>query len=252
MNNREKRMNIHKKLEVMKKCYRERDSKNLDLFYDTFFNRDRRPIIIGTDNGPWFHTMGRIQWLIKYDWEHWGNLDIDTWNFDIRESEKYDMVRTRGILDFGSDRVWDVDILMIFEKEGTEYSCRLMQFKIPRNVIRPVVVLNSSEEEQGKSEREMHDLMEMNGNVASDLMRGHLAEKVASMLREERPYLEMIDVRRELIYIEEIEDGFMFALTGFCVHTEKKALMPFRMVGIGQGYEILDSEFSHPFVSELG
>ena len=98
----------------------------------------------------------------------------------------------------------------------------------------------------------MHDLMELNGNVASDLMRGHLAEKVASMLREERPYLEMIDVRRELIYIEEIEDGFMFALTGFCVHTEKKALMPFRMVGIGQGYEILDSEFSHPFVSELG
>ena len=77
----------------------------------------------------------------------------------------------------------------------------------------------------------------------------HLKDK---MLHEERPYLDNIHVREEMIYMEECGDGYLFALTGFCVHTELHALMPFRMIGIGWGYEIRDAEFSHPFVSELG
>ena len=80
----------------------------------------------------------------------------------------------------------------------------------------------------------------------------HLAESVRSMVRKQRPYLTDIDVREEMIYMEENEDGFLFALTGFCVHSEMRALIPFRMVGVGQGYRILDAEFSHPFVSALG
>lgn len=252
MNDREKRAMIHQKLEIMKKCYQERDPRNFDQFYDAFFDRGRLPIIIGTDNGEWFHSMGQIRWLINYDWEHWGNLEVDTWNFSIFESECYDMVRTRGILDFQLDRAWDVDIVMIFSKNERNYNCRLMQFKIPRNEIRPVVILNRDLDEQTKSEKEMKDLIRMNGDVSSDLMRDHLEGSVRAMLREQRPYLDGIDVRKEMIYLEESEDCYMFALTGFAVHTELNALVPFRIVGIGQGYGILDSEFSHPFVNSLG
>ena len=162
------------------------------------------------------------------------------------------MVRAKGVLDFHEDRVWDIDILMVFSKETDDYSCRLMQFKIPRNEIRPVVILNKNETEQAKSEKEMNDLIALNGDVSFDLMREHLAQNVRKMLNEERPYLDNIHVREEMIYIEECGDGYLFALTGFCVHTELHALMPFRMIGIGWGYEIRDAEFSHPFVSELG
>lgn len=252
MNDREKRAAIHQKLEIMKKCYQERDTKNFDLFYDTFFDRARMPFIIGTDNGPWFHTMGQIRWLINYDWQKWGHLEIDTWNFTVREEDNHDLVRVRGLLDFLHDRVWDIDILMIFSKESNRYTCRLMQFKIPRNEIRPVVSLNWNEEEQVKSHKEMMFLTNLNGGLGSDLMREHVAESVRSMLRDQRPYLENIDIREEMVYIEENDDGYFFALTGFCVHSELNSLMPFRVVGIGQGYGILDAEFSHPFVSELG
>ena len=163
--NKEKRALIHNKLEVMKQCYQQRDTANFDRFYDTFFDRNELPIIIGTDNGAWFRTMGRISWLISYDWEHWGNLDIDTWNFSLHEYGDLDMVRARGILDFEMDRMWDIDIVMIFSKAGGKYVCRLMQFKIPRNEIRPVVILNRSKEEQDKSEKEMKDLISLNANT---------------------------------------------------------------------------------------
>ena len=249
---KEKRALIHQKLEIMKRCYQERNQENFDLFFDTFFDRNRMPVIIGTDNGPWFHTIGQIHWLINYDWEKWGNLEIDTWNFSILEADNHDVVRCRGVLDFREDRAWDIDILMIFMKDAKQYSCRLMQFKIPRNEIRPVVILNGNEKEQIKSEKEMKDLITLNGNVNNDLMREHLAQSVRSMIREQRPYLDNIDVREEMIYMEECGDGFLFALTGFCVHTERNALMPFRMVGIGRGYGIIDAEFSHPFASTLG
>lgn len=248
----EKRALIHNKLEIMKRCYQDRDVSNFDRFYDAFFDRDRLPIIIGTDNGEWFHTMGRINWLIRYDWENWGSLDIDTWNFTMREYGDLDMVRARGVLDFQQDRAWDIDIVMIFRHDRDKYVCRLMQFKVPRNEIRPVVILNRSEEEQNKSEKEMKDLISLNGNVSGDLMREHLAQSIRSMIREERPYLDSIDVREEMIYMEECGDGYLFATTGFCVNSELNALMPFRMVGIGQGYGIADAEFSHPFVNRLG
>ena len=252
MSSTEKRDMIHRKLEVMRKCYQERNAENFDQFYDAFFDRNRLPIIIGTDNGPWFYTMERIRWLITYDWEKWGDLQVDTWNFTIHETDSIDLVRAKGILDFHEDRVWDIDILMIFSKETDDYRCRLMQFKIPRNEIRPVVILNKNETEQAKSEKEMNDLIALNGDVSFDLMREHLAQNVRKMLHEERPYLDNIHVREEMIYMEECGDGYLFALTGFCVHTELRALMPFRMIGIGWGYEIRDAEFSHPFVSELG
>ena len=99
--------------------------------------------------------MGRIRWLIGYDWQQWGDLEIDTWNFSVRESGTLDMVRAHGVLDFQMNRVWDIDILMIFANDGKKYTCRLMQFKIPRNEIRPVVILNRSQEEQKKSKKEM-------------------------------------------------------------------------------------------------
>lgn len=252
MNSREKRTLIHQKLEIMKKCYIERNTENFDLFFDTFFDRNKLPIIIGTDNGRWFRSMGRIRWLINYDWEKWGNLIVDTWNFSIHETKNYDMVRARGILDFNDDRAWDIDILMVFNKEEGGYICRLMQFKIPRNEIRPVVILNESKEEQNKSEEEMKDLMSLNGNVSADLMRDHLSGSVKSLLGKQKPYLEIINMRKELIYIEESGDEYLFAMTGFCLHRELNVLTPFRIVGIGQGYGILDAEFSHPFVSELG
>ena len=86
MSSKEKRALIHNKLEIMKKCYQERKQANFDLFFDAFFDRDKLPIIIGTDNGEWFRTMGRIRWLIGYDWQQWGDLEIDTWNFSVRES----------------------------------------------------------------------------------------------------------------------------------------------------------------------
>ena len=252
MNSREKRMMIHQKLEIMKRCYQERDPENFDLFFDAFFDGNRMPVIIGTDNGPWFHSIGQIRWLISYDWEKWGDLEIDSWNFSIFEADSHDVVRARALLDFHEDRVWDLDIVMIFSKMGVKYSCRLMQFKIPRNEIRPVVILNRSQKEQVRSEKEMKDLITLNGNVSGDLMREHLAQSVRAMLREEKPYLEDIDVREEMIYMEESEDGYLFALTGFCVHSELNALLPFRMVGIGQVYGILDVEFSYPFASSLG
>ena len=135
MNHREKRTMIHRKLEIMKMCYQERNTANFDLFYDTFFDRTRLPIVIGTDSGPWFHTMERIRWLISYDWEHWGDLEIDTWNFRIFEAESHDVVRVRGLLDFHEDRVWDIDIIMIFHKTGDEFICRLMQFKDRKSVV---------------------------------------------------------------------------------------------------------------------
>ena len=252
MNLKEKRALIHKKLEVMKKCYRERDVENFDLFYDAFFDREQLPVVIGTDNGEWFRSMERIRWLIKYDWEHWGDLSIDTWNFTIHEEENHDMVRVRGLMDFGEDRAWDIDIVMIFDRNASGYPCRLMQFKIPRNEIRPVVILNKSYSEQEKSKKEMQDLMSFCADDGLDLMRGHLAERITKMLKEQKPYLANLDVRRGMIYLEESNDGFCFALTGFCVHAEFNALLPFRIVGIGQGYEVLDYEFSHPFVSNLG
>lgn len=252
MNTKEKRTLIHQKLEVMKKCYRERNTGNFDLFFDAFFDRNKLPVIIGTDNGAWFHSMGRINWLINYDWEHWGSVEIDTWNFTIHEMDHYDIVRAKGLLDFQEDRVWDMDIVMIFLKTEQAYTCRLMQFKIPRNVIRPVVMLNGNEEEQAKSEKEMKDLISLNGNVSSDLMREHLAQSVKTLLKEQKPYLTNIDIREEMIYMEECEDSYLFALTGFCVHTEQQAFVPFRMVGVGQGYGLQDVEFSHPFVSNLG
>ena len=252
MNSKEKRALIHKKLEVMKKCYQERDIENFDLFYDAFFDRGSLPIVIGTDNGEWFHGLERIRWLIEYDWEHWGQLQIDTWNFTIRETDNHDLIRARGILDFGKDRAWDIDIVMIFDKSTEGYYCRLMQFKIPRNEVRPVVILNDSKGQQEKSKNEMQDLMKICADDSLELMRGHLAEKIVSLMKAERPYLANLDVRKEMIYLEETDDGFWFAMTGFCVHTELVAWLPFRMVGVGQGYEILDAEFSHPLATNLG
>ena len=252
MNIREKRAAIHEKLEVMKKCYRDRNTEQFDLFFDTFFDRNRMPIVIGTDNGEWFCTMERIRWLITYDWEEWGDLLIDTWNFTIHETDDHDLIRAKGVLDFQENRAWDIDIVMIFRHSGKDYNCRLMQFKIPRNEINPTVILNQNEKEQNKSEREMKYLMTLNGDVSADLMRDHLAGSIRAMLEKQRPYLTNFDVRREMIIVEENGDGYLFALTGFCVYSERNALLPFRMVGIGQGYKILDAEFSHPFVCELG
>ena len=252
MNSRDKREALHRKLEIMRQCYQARNMGNFDVFFDTFFDRNRLPIIIGTDNGPWFHTMEQIRWLINYDWSQWGNLEIDSWNFTVSEAENHDIVRAKGILDFQEDRAWDLDLVMIFEKTKKDYSCRLMQFKIPRNEIRPVVILSRSEREQTRSRQEMNELMKINGDLSTDLMRGHLAETIRTMLREQRPYLTKVEVRKELIYMEECREGYLFALTGFCLHRGMNAFMPFRMIGIGKGYGIIDVEFSHPFISELG
>lgn len=252
MNIREKRETIHQKLETMKKCYLERNMSNFNLFYDTFFDRSRPPVIIGTDNGVWYCTMDQIYRLIAYDWDRWGKVEIDTWNFTIHETEDHDMVRARGILDFGENRAWDLDLVMIFNASGRDYRCRLMQFKIPRNEIRPAVVLNESRAEQNRSETEMKYLKALNGNVSEDLMREHLVGSVQKMLRDHRPYLVNVDVRKEMIFIEENGDGYLFALTGYCIHQERNELVPFRVVGIGEGYKVLDAEFSLPFASELG
>jgi hypothetical protein len=252
MNKKDKREALHRKLEIMRRCYQARNMANFDAFFDTFFDRNDLPIIIGTDTGPWFHTMEQIRWLIAYDWEHWGDLEIDSWNFTVSESEDHDIVRAKAILDFGQDRAWDVDIVMIFAKMNKKYFCRLMQFKVPRNEIRPVVVLNRSEKEQTRSRQEMNEIMKINGDLSTDLLRDHLAGSIRAMMREQKPYLTKVEVRKELIYMEESREGFLFALTGFCLHRELNAFMPFRIIGIGRGYGLLDVEFSHPFTSELG
>ena len=58
---------IHRKLEVMRKCYQERNAENFGQFYDAFFDRNRLPIIIGTDNSMrYVPVKGAASGVIDY------------------------------------------------------------------------------------------------------------------------------------------------------------------------------------------
>ena len=74
---------LHEKLEVMKYCYTQRSLDNLDLMIGTFFHPSRQAIVVGTDNGEWFRTEEHFRELFTYDWLHWGDVSIDTWDFGM-------------------------------------------------------------------------------------------------------------------------------------------------------------------------
>ncbi|MBR0457181.1 MAG: hypothetical protein IJJ01_11000 [Firmicutes bacterium] len=247
---------IHEKLEVMKQCYIQRDLKNLDLIIDTFFHPSRPAIVVGTDNGEWFRTMDQFRELFIYDWQHWGDVIIDTFGFEMRESEHYIFTRVRAILDFHEYKAWDLDILMIFEPYEDDLVCRMMQFKVPRNVLRPTVIINRSDDEQSKYETEIKDLNQMSaGNGNSDLTRTLIA-MLEDDLVERRPDWDEIQIPENQIVIcsEEGKQDFYFACTGLC--TVEKDRLPFRIIGLGcqagADLRIIDCELSLPFFCELG
>ncbi|MBQ9059761.1 MAG: hypothetical protein IJ128_01285 [Firmicutes bacterium] len=278
-----KRSIINEKLNIMQRCYEERDPANLDLIYDTFFGSSGPAVLIGTDGGAWFRTRERIDGLFTYDWLHWGQVTIDPWGFTITENGPYSLVRVKGLLDFHQGRAWDMDILMLFEEErglsedGSSDGlsekglvCRLMQFKIPRNVLQPVVIVNRDPAEMDKYRAEQADLRALTAAKAGAGLPAGLAALLRQKLADLRPDLADIDLPEDQLMIWSPGTGtdaggladagglrcFFFACTGLCTRETTGDVLPFRMVGTGswdgENISVIDSEFSHPFVSALG
>ena len=247
---------LHEKLEVMKHCYEQRSLENLDLMVGTFFHPSCPAIVVGTDNGEWFRTTEQFRELFTYDWLHWGDVSIYTWGFEMTESEHYSFIRVKAILDFHEYRTWDLDILMIFEPYEDDYVCRMMQFKVPRNILRPTVIINRSKDEQSRYDVEVKDLNSMAAqNLRAD-QSAALAALLTKDLIEKRPDWNNIQIPENQVVIcsEEGNLDWYFACTGLCEMGDDR--LPFRIIGIAwqteAGIEIIDSELSMPFFCELG
>lgn len=236
---------IHQKLEIMRKCYKERSLENLDLFYDTFFS-EACPII-QTDGGPWFATKERIYQLITYDWEHWGDVELQTWGFEFEETEEYVWVKVQALLDFGKEHVWDMEIVMVMVEEGEELYCRFMQFYIPRNALRPTVILNKSEKEWEKFKREIESLVNSPAQKASQA----LAEELLMCVKENRPDFTDVVLPKNQIIIERKGAEMCFAAIGLAKN--ETAQLPVRIIGIGNPADgkLRKYEISYPFFCNL-
>ncbi|MEA4960399.1 hypothetical protein [Lutispora sp.] len=68
---------INKMLLEVKKCYIERDKKNIDSLSNLLFHDEYPPIIIGTSNNEWCFGIEESKNIFLSDWEGWGNVTID-------------------------------------------------------------------------------------------------------------------------------------------------------------------------------
>lgn len=247
---------LHEKLKVMKHCYAQRSLDNLDLMIGTFFHPSRQAIVVGTDNGEWFRTEEQFRELFTYDWLHWGDVSIDTWDFGMTETDHYIFIRVKALLDFHENRAWDLDILMIFEPYQNDLVCRMMQFKVPRNVLRPTVMINRSRDEQSRYDTEVKDLNRISAENDHPDLAGILAAKLTADLVERRPDWMNIQIPEKQVVIcsEEDHEDFCFACTGLCAKEGDQ--LPFRVIGIARqtkaGPKVIDCELSLPFFCELG
>lgn len=249
---------IHKMLSIMQNYYNEKDEKNVDKIYDLFFDEKIQSSLIGTDNGEWFRTVEQIKELFDSDWKYWGDLHIDTYDFSLVNNDFYYMVTIKGFLDFKDDHAWDINIHMILEDREDKLVCKMMQFAIPRNIIRPTVIINESEIENEKYKIECKELREYNSKY--NYYRSKELEELQKLLIEEilsaRPYATDIDLPVEQLMLEKNGKSFYFCCSGSFKDSRNGNLLPFRIIGIGEStyraIKITNHELSLPFVCKYG
>lgn len=255
MNNKIK---TQKMLLSMQDYYKQRDEKNVEKMYDVFFRDSVKSLLIGTDNGEWFRTGAQIKELFRSDWKHWGDLHIDTYDFSIVQNGVYSMTTIKGLLDFKDDHVWDINIHMIFEKILDELVCKVMQFTIPRNKIKPTVIINESEIENEKYNIECNELRAYNSRNSS--FNKEVTEKIQKLLLEEiysaKPYAKDMDFPIGQLMLQGSEKDLYFCASGSFKDSRKGDVLPFRIIGIGEkkdsGLKIINHVFSLPFVCKYG
>jgi hypothetical protein len=249
---------IHDMLSIMQQYYIERDEKNVDKIYDVFFHEGIESLLIGTDNGEWFRTVEEIKELFASDWKYWGDLYIDTYDFSIGKNDLYLMVTVKGLLDFKDDHAWDLNIYMIFQVIMDRLVCKVMQFTVPRNIIKPTVIINKSEIEKEKYSLECKELRIYNSKQNDDKSREK--EEIQKLLVEElkttKPYAKNIDLTIEQVMLDGNENSFYFCVSGSFEDGRTGNVLPFRIIGIGENTlgesRIIKQEFSLPFVCNFG
>jgi hypothetical protein len=242
----------------MQQCYIERDEKNINKIYDAFFDEGIESQLIGTDNGEWFRTVEEIKELFASDWKYWGDLYIDTYDFSIGNNDLYYMATVKGLLDFKDDHAWDINIYMIFQVFMDRLVCKVMQFAVPRNLIRPTVITNKSEEEKEKYNRECKELTAYNSKQNQDKSREkkEIQKLLFDEIKTKKPYAKTIELPIEQLMLEGNENSFYFSTSGSFEDERSGDVLPFRIIGIGENIlgetKIIKQEFSMPFVCSFG
>lgn len=146
---------------------------------------------------------------------------------------------------------------MVFEEIDEKLVCRLMQFKIPRNVPKPTVIVNLSETEIEKYEKEREEMNTVNAvrENLDDVLNG-LNEIILNEIRIFKPYLTALTLPETHVMYRRNGHDFYFGCTGLATDFENGNELPFRVVGIGNDEagepELLGYEFSYPFVCIYG
>ena len=68
---------MKKTLELIKKMYQTRNTNMIEDVYQSIFNNNERPILIGTSNAELYFTKESIIKLFKSDLDGWGNVAIN-------------------------------------------------------------------------------------------------------------------------------------------------------------------------------
>ena len=68
---------MKKTLELIKKMYQTRNNNSIEEVYQSIFNNNERPILIGTSNAELYFTKESIVKLFKSDLDGWGNVTIN-------------------------------------------------------------------------------------------------------------------------------------------------------------------------------
>ncbi len=253
----ERRRLVTDKLLVMQHCYAARDTNNYGRFIDAFHGIDSVPVIIGTDVGAWFTTPERVKWLISYDWTEWGDVKVDPFGFRMKECGRYDFVKVRGTLDFHQMRVWDLEIMILFDAIDPDYPCVLMQFTVPRNMVAPACIINRDAEAMKRHKAELSFLSSGAQGTESDYANKELCRQLLEELNCQYWNNVKFVLRPEHVLIHRDADGSLyFAGTGVMKECASKDQIPFRIIGAGidNGVEmkLIELEISRPFLSELG
>jgi len=82
-------MQVQAILEMLKKCYIERDKNNIANLSALLFQKDCFPIIIGTSNDEWCFGFEESEELFISDWEGWGNVSVDVTKAVYAQSGTY-------------------------------------------------------------------------------------------------------------------------------------------------------------------
>ena len=83
---------MKKTIDLMKDMYERRDSSKIEEVYQSLFNNEDRPILIGTSNAELYFTKESIIKLFKSDLEGWGDVYMDNDSISTQSYGPYQVI----------------------------------------------------------------------------------------------------------------------------------------------------------------